>query len=42
MDPVFRIDAVFDRKEFGYRKPALVDFLLWSLRFVKKSEYVNL
>lgn len=42
MDPDFRIDAAFARKEFGDRKPALVDYMLWSLRFVTKSEYVDL
>lgn len=30
------------RKAFGDRKPALVDYMLWSLRFVTKSEYVDL
>ena len=42
MDPDFRIDAAFARKGFGDRKPALVDYMLWSLRFVTKSEYVDL
>ena len=42
MDPNFRIDAAYARKEFGDRKPALVDYLLWSLIFVTKSEYVDL
>ena len=42
MVPDFRIDAAFARKEFGDRNPALVDYLLWSLRFVTKSEYVDL
>jgi len=41
MDPGFRIYAALARKEFGDRKPALVDYLLWSLRFVTKSEYVE-
>ena len=41
MDPDFRIDAAFARKEFGDKKPSLVDYMLWSLKFVTKSEYVN-
>lgn len=41
MDPDFRIDAAFARKEFGNRKPDLVEYLLWSCKFVTKSEYVN-
>lgn len=41
MDPDFRIDAAYARKEFGNKKPALVDYLLWSLKFVTKSEYVD-
>jgi len=42
MDPDSRIDAASARKEFGDRKPTLVDYMLWSLRFVTKSEYVDL
>ena len=41
MDPEFRIDAAYARKEFGYRKPDLVDYILWSTKFVTKSEYVS-
>ena len=41
MDPDFRIDAAYARKEFGDKKPDLVDYLLWSIRFVTKSEYVE-
>lgn len=41
MDPDFRIDAAYARKEFGDRKPELVDYLLWSLKFVTKSDYVS-
>jgi len=41
MDPDFRIDAAYARKEFGDRKPELVDYLLWSLKFVTKSEYAE-
>ena len=41
MDPDARIDAAFARKEFGDRKPSLVDYMLWQLKFVSKSEYVE-
>ena len=41
MDPDFRIDAAFARKEFGDKKPDLVDYMLWTLKFVTKSEYVE-
>lgn len=41
MDPDFRIDAAYARKEFGDKKPELVDYLLWHLKFVTKSEYVD-
>jgi hypothetical protein len=41
MDPDFRIDAAYARKEFGDKKPELVDYLLWSLKFVTHSEYVD-
>ena len=41
MDPDFRIDAAYARREFGDRKPELVDYMLWSLKFVTKSEYVE-
>ena len=41
MDPDFRIDAAYARKEFGDKKPDLVDYLLWSIRFVTKLEYVE-
>ena len=41
MDPDFRIDAAYARKEFGDKKPALVDYLLWTLKFVTHSEYVD-
>lgn len=42
MDPDFRIDAAYARKEFGDKKPELVDYLLWTLKFVTHSEYVEL
>ena len=41
MDPDSRIDAAYARKEFGDKKPELVDYLLWSLKFVTHSEYVD-
>ena len=41
MDPDLRIDAAYARKEFGDKKPELVDYLLWSLKFVTHSEYVD-
>ena len=41
MDPDSRIDAAYARKEFGDKKPELVDYLLWTLKFVTKSEYVE-
>jgi len=41
MDPEFRIDAAYARKEFGDKKTELVDYLLWSLKFVTHSEYVD-
>ena len=42
MDPDFRIDAAYARKEFGDKKPELVDYMLWSLKFVTHSEYVGM
>ena len=41
MDPDFRIDVAYARKEFGDKKPELVDYMLWSLKFVTHSEYVE-
>lgn len=41
MNPDFRVDAAFARKEFGDQKPTLVDYMLWMVRFVTKSEYVE-
>lgn len=41
MDPAFRVDAAYARKEFGDHKPSLVDHLLWSLKFVTHSEYAD-
>ncbi len=41
MDPDSRIDAAYARNEFGDKKPELVDYLLWTLKFVTHSEYVD-
>lgn len=41
MDPDFRIDAAYARKEFGDKKPELVDYILWMVRSVTHSEYVD-
>lgn len=35
------IDAAYARKEFGDKKPELVDYMLWMIKFVSKSEYVD-
>ena len=40
MDPDSRIDAAFCRKEFN-KKLELVDYLLWSLKFVTHSDVVE-
>ena len=41
MDPAFRVDAAYARKEFGDHKPSLVDYLLWNVKFVTHSEYAE-
>ena len=41
MDPDSRIDAAYARKEFADRKPAMVDYLLWSISFATRSDYVE-
>ena len=41
MNPDFRIDATYARRDFGDKKPELVDYLLWSVKFVTKSDYVE-
>ena len=41
MSPDDQIDAAFARKEFGKEKPSLVDFLLWSWKFVTHSDVVE-
>ena len=42
MSPDFQIDTVLCRKEFGNKKPSLVDYILWAGKFVTKSEYVEI
>ena len=37
-----RIDASFCRKEFGDKKPDIIDYLLWSGKFVTHSDYVEI
>ena len=41
MSPDDQIDAAFCRKEFGKKKPELVDFLIWTARFVAHSDLVE-
>ena len=41
MNREFQVDAAYARREFGDKKPSLVDYLLWSVSFVTKSEYVD-
>ena len=41
MDPDFRIDAAHARKEFGDKKPEVVDYLLWTVKFVSHSDIVE-
>lgn len=41
MDPDFRIDAAYAREAFGDKKPELVDYMLWVLKFITKSDYVE-
>ena len=41
MAPDDQNDAAFARKEFGKNKPELVDFMLWSAKFVTHSEEVE-
>lgn len=41
MDPDFRIDAAYARKEFGDKKPSLVDYMLWNLKYVTHSDVVE-
>jgi hypothetical protein len=33
MDSDSRIDAAYARKEFGDKKPSLVDYMLWTAKF---------
>lgn len=41
MDPDFRLDAAYAREAFGDKKPELVDYMLWVLKFITKSDYVE-
>lgn len=41
MDPDFRIDAAYARKEFGDRKPSIVDYMLWTAKFVTHSDVIE-
>ena len=41
MSPDDQIDAAFARKEFGKNKPELIDYMLWSLKFVTHSDAVE-
>lgn len=41
MDPEHCIDAAYARKEFGKKKPSVVDYMLWSTKFVTHSEYLD-
>lgn len=41
MDLDSRIDAAYARKEFGNRKPEIVDYLLWMHKFTTHSEYAE-
>ena len=41
MDPDSQIDAAYARKEFGKNKPSMIDYMLWSLRFVTHSDEVE-
>ncbi len=42
MDPDFAIDAAYARKEFGKKKPSLVDYMLWMGKFVTNSDEVEI
>lgn len=41
MAPDDQIDAAFARKEFGKNKPEMIDYMLWSLKFVTHSDVVE-
>ena len=41
-NPNFAKDAELLRKEFGKNKPSIVDYMLWSSKFVTHSEYVEI
>ena len=42
MDPDFAVDAAYARKEFGKKKPSLVDYMLWMGKFVTNSDEVEI
>ena len=41
MDLDSRIDAAYARKEFGDKKPSLVDYMLWTAKFVIHSYVIE-
>ncbi len=42
MDPEMAVDAAYARRDFKGVKPDMIDYLLWSLKFVTKSDYVDI
>ena len=41
MDPDFRIDAIYARKEFGDKKLSIVDYMLWAVKFITNCDEVE-
>ena len=41
MDPDSRIEAAYARKEFSNQKPSLVDYMLWTAKFVTHSDVIE-
>lgn len=41
MSPDDQIDGAYARKEFGNKKPSLIDYILWTGRFVTHSDDVE-
>ena len=41
MDPDFRIDAAYARREFGDKKPSIVDYMLWTVKFITHCDEVE-
>lgn len=37
-----QIDAAYARKEFGRNKPAMIDYMLWTFRFITHSDLVEI